>query len=317
MHIDFAPPSNGTYNNSGSSRQLANYMEHEDLERMKKGIYIEGFFNLTNDNTYKSHVIKDIDSNIGQLLKTDAKFYAIHVSPSENELRAMGNTEQEQAEAMKRYIREVFIPEYAKNFNKGLSEADIKFYGKIHFDRSRSDDELNLHCHLIVSRKDQFNKKKLSPLTNHKNTKKGVIADSFDRIALFENVEKGFDKLFGYNRQLSETFKYCNIMKNGSITDKLQMQERKVNAFKQNFLDEKEKTINIQTNEKVQINTKLRTTSDISIQQEIDTTVQHPTNEGGLSSLFSILPLVTENNPIGKQSPSKSKKKKKRRPRLN
>ena len=34
------------------------------------------------------------------------------------ELRAMGNTEQEQAEAMKHYIREVFVPEYAKNFNK-------------------------------------------------------------------------------------------------------------------------------------------------------------------------------------------------------
>ena len=39
MHIDFAPPSNGTYNNAGSSRQLANYLEHEDLERMEKGIY--------------------------------------------------------------------------------------------------------------------------------------------------------------------------------------------------------------------------------------------------------------------------------------
>ncbi len=157
MHIDFAPPSNGTYNNAGSSRQLANYMEHEDLERMEKGIYTEGFFNLTDDNIYKSKVIKEIDSNIGQLLKTDAKFYAIHVNPSENELRAMGNTEQEKAEAMKRYIREVFIPEYAKNFNKGLSEADIKFYGKIHFDRNRSDNELNMHCHLIVSRKDQSN----------------------------------------------------------------------------------------------------------------------------------------------------------------
>lgn len=43
MHIDFAPPSNGTYNNAGSSRQLVNYLEHEDLERMEKGIYIEGF----------------------------------------------------------------------------------------------------------------------------------------------------------------------------------------------------------------------------------------------------------------------------------
>ena len=81
MHIDFAPPSNGTYNNAGSSRQLANYLEHKDLERMEKGIYTEDFFNLADDNIYKSKVIKDIDSNIGQLLKTGAKFYAIHCQP--------------------------------------------------------------------------------------------------------------------------------------------------------------------------------------------------------------------------------------------
>lgn len=227
MHIDFAPPSNGTYNNSGSSRLLANYLEHEDLERMEKGIYTEGFFNLTDDSIYKSKVIKDIDTNIGQLLKTDAKFYAIHVSPSENELRAMGNTEQEQAEAMKRYIREVFIPEYAKNFNKGLSAFDIKFYGKIHFDRSRSDSDLNMHCHLIVSRKDQSNKKKLSPLTNHKNTKKGTVTGGFDRVHLFREAEQGFDKLFSYNRQQSESFDYYNTMKNGSIPEQLELQEQK------------------------------------------------------------------------------------------
>ena len=226
MHIDFAPPSNGTYNNTGSSRQLANYMEHEDLERMEKGIYTEGFFNLTDDNIYKSKVIKDIDTNIGQLLKTDAKFYAIHISPSEKELRAMGNTEQEQAEAMKCYIREVFIPEYAKNFNKELSEADIKFYGKIHFDRSRSDNELNMHCHLIVSRKDQTNKKKLSPLTNHKNTKNGVIIGGFDRVNLFQQAEQGFDKLFNYQRQHAESFDYHNMMRKNSIYEQLKQQEQ-------------------------------------------------------------------------------------------
>ena len=241
MHIDFASPSGGTYNNAGSSRQLASYMEHEDLERMEKGIYTDGFFNLTEDNIYKSKVIKDIDTNTGQLLKTDAKFYAIHVSPSEKELQAMGNTEQEQAEAMKRYIREVFIPEYAKNFNKGLTEADIKFYGKIHFDRSRSDNELNMHCHLIVSRKDQANKKKLSPLTNHKNTKNGVIKGGFDRVNLFQQAEQGFDKLFGYNRQLSESFEYSNTMKNGSIDDKLKMQEQELKEPKQYFTGEKKK----------------------------------------------------------------------------
>lgn len=43
------------------------------------------------------------------LIKTDAKFYAIHSSPSEYKLRTIGNIEQEQAEAMKRYIREVII----------------------------------------------------------------------------------------------------------------------------------------------------------------------------------------------------------------
>ena len=232
MHIDFAPPSNGTYNNSGSSRQLANYMEHEDLERMEKDIFTEGFFNLTDDNIYKSKVIKDIDSNIGQLLKTDAKFYAIHVSPSESELRAIGNTEQKQAEAMKRYIREVFIPEYAKNFNKGLSEVDIKFYGKIHFDRNRSDNELNMHCHLIVSRKDQTNKKKLSPLTNHKNTKNGIIKGGFGRVNLFRQVEQGFDKLFNYNRQQTELFGYRNTMKNGSISEQFKLQQLEIQSNK-------------------------------------------------------------------------------------
>ena len=228
MHIDFAPPSGGTYNNTGSSRQLTSYMEHEDLERMEKGIYTDGFFDLTDDNIYKSKVTKDIDSNIGQLLKTDAKFFAIHVSPSEKELRAMGYTELEQAEAMKRYIREVFILEYARNFNKELSASDIKFYGKIHFDRSRSENELNMHCHLIVSRKDQTNKKKLSPLTNHKNTKKGTVKGGFDRKNLLQQAEKGFDKLFGYQRQLTESFKYYNTMKNGGISDQLKMQERQI-----------------------------------------------------------------------------------------
>lgn len=228
MNIDFPPPSKGTYNNAGSSRRLCNYLEHEDMERMEQGIYTEGFFNLTDDDIYKSQVIKDIDKNTGQLLKTDAKFYAVHVSPSEKELRAMGNTEQEQAEAMKRYIREVVIPEYAKNFNKGLSAEDIKFYGKIHFSRDRSSNELNMHCHLIVSRKDQSNKVKISPLTNHKNTKKGTVKGGFDRKNLFQQVEQCFDKLFGYKRELTESFEYYNIMKNGSLSDQLNMQEKQI-----------------------------------------------------------------------------------------
>ena len=277
MHIDFAPPANGTYNNSGSSRQLANYLEHEDLERMGKGIYTEGFFNLTDENIYKSKVVKDIDTNIGQLLKTDAKFYAIHVRPSKKELQAMGNTEQEQAEAMKRYIREVFIPEYAKNFNKGVSETDIKFYGKIHFDRNRSNNELNMHCHLIVSRKDQTNKKKLSPLTNHKNTKNGVITGGFDRVNLFQQAEQGFDKLFSYDRQLSESFDYHNTMKNGSISEQLEL-------LNQDFTDEK-KTETFQSSKKENM---ISYNLDSKQDNKHDYNQQNNSGDDSLLSIFSL-----------------------------
>ncbi len=305
MHIDFAPPSNGIYNNAGSCRQLINYMEHEDLERIGKGIYTEGFFNLTEDNIYKSTVTKDIDSNIGQLLKTDAKFYAIHVSPSKKELQAMGNTEQEQAEAMKRYIRQVFIPEYAKNFNKGLSTSDIKFYGKIHFDRSRSDNELNMHCHLIVSRKDQTNKKKLSPLTNHKNTKKGTVIGGFDRENLFQQAELGFDKLFNYNRQLAETFEYCNTMKNSNMTNKLKMQERELKTLKQSFAGEKEKKT-----EDVKIGRYTYKQADLTERNIANKQDSNPT-DFGLSSAFSIFPSATNVNSVDEYQPLKSKRKKK------
>lgn len=260
MNIDFPPPSKGTYNNAGSCRRLGNYLEHEDLERMEKGIYTEGFFNLTEENLCKSQVIKDIDSNKAQLLKTDAKFYAIHINPSAKELQAMGNTEQEQAEAMKRYIREVVIPEYAKNFNKGLSAGDIKFYGKIHFDRDRSGNNYNnMHCHIIVSRKDQANKIKLSPLTNHRDTKKGVIKGGFDRVNLFQQVEKGFDQFFNYNRPLEETFEYYNTMRNGSIAEQLCLQEKML-------IYENENTqINLDTDTQINEEVKLKTNNKHSV----------------------------------------------------
>ena len=309
MHIDFAPPSGGTYNNAGSSRQLANYMEHEDMERMQQGIYTDGFFNLTDDNIYKSKVIKDIDSNIGQLLKTDAKFFAIHVSPSENELRVMGNTEQEKAEAMKRYVREVFIPEYAKNFNKELSASDIKFYGKIHFDRSRSDNELNMHCHLIVSRKDQVNKKKLSPLTNHKDTKKGTVTGGFDRVNLFQQAEQGFDKLFGYNRQLSESFEYANAMKNGSMDDKLKMQEQELKEPKQYFTGEKKKETFQSSEKENKISCNLDSKQD-------DKHSYNQQNNGSSDSLLSIFSLGDSNNydaTLAEESQVKKLKKKKKK----
>ena len=320
MHIDFAPPSNGTYNNAGSCRQLVNYMEHEDLERIGKGIYTEGFFNLTEDNIYKSTVIKDIDSNIGQLLKTDAKFYAIHVSRSKKELQAMGNTEQEQAEAMKRYIREVFITEYAKNFNKELSASNIKFYGKIHFDRNRSNNELNMHCHLIVSRKDQANKKKLSPLTNHKNTKNGIIKGGFDRTNLFQQVERGFDEMFNYNRQLTESFNYYNIMKNSSMSEQLKLQEQELQSNERrtkNSEDNSQKNMLSFNLVNKGINSQLANTDTITAIKQKSNTSANPSsnrkNNQTFSSFISIVSSETASSVTPEVQLPKTKKKKKKR----
>jgi len=313
MNIDFPPPSNGIYNNAGSSRQLANYMEHEDLERITESVFVEGFFNLSDDNVPKAEVIQQIDNNIGQLMKTDAKFYAIHVSPSEKELAMMGKTEKEQSDAMKQYIREVFIPAYAQNFNKDLNASDIKFFGKIHFNRDRSENKLNMHCHLIVSRKDQSNKKKLSPLTNHRNTKKGAIKGGFDRKTLFQQAETGFNRLFDYQRGLQETFVYCNTMKNGSISEKLEMQELELKTTK-NLLVNKITPDEVPQNQKSSVGT-YQYTNVPTFDQPNDQPASHTNEQSNISSLFSILPSVADVNPNAddEQYLSKPKRKKKRK----
>ncbi|GAE84966.1 hypothetical protein GGR06_003647 [Bacteroides reticulotermitis] len=230
----------------------------------------------------------------------------------------MGNTEQEQAEGMKWYIREVVIPEYANNFNKGLSAEDIKFYGKIHFSRDRSNKELNMHCHLIVSRKDQSNKKKLSPLTNHKNTQKGTVKGGFDRNNLFQQAEHGFDKLFGYNRQLTESFEYYNTMKNGNISDQLSIQERQIS-------DERKSTdmqIGRNVNEQEELTDNMFAYKQDDKHSSMQTVNQENMKEDkqsfnlpdlGLSSALGLLTPEPDNSNEEQQIPMKRKKKKPKR----
>lgn len=63
----------------------------------------------------------------------------------------------------------------------------------------------------------------------------------FDRVNLFKQVEQGFDKLFSYNCQLSNSFEYFNTMKNGNIDDKVKMQDQELKEPKQYFTNEKKK----------------------------------------------------------------------------
>ena len=213
MNVQFHSPS-GRLGNKGSCSDVAHYIDKEDLIRIQTGIQPELYFNQFADEIFTGQVIKDIDSNKAKLCKDDAKFFFLSVSPSEKELAAMGVTHEEQVESFKLYIKEEFIAQYALNFNKGFKVENIKYYAKLH--HKRKEKENSLHCHLIISRKDNANKIKLSPMTTHKNTSKGNVIGGFDRIEFFKKVDESFDKHFNYNREIQETFDYCYKLKNGS-----------------------------------------------------------------------------------------------------
>lgn len=218
MNIKIQGGGSGTYANAGSCRGVVSYLQHEDLERMKAGQHTEQFFNQYRDFVSPKEVTYKIDHNRAQLHKADAKFFVITVSPSEKELAAMGATPEQQARAMREYIRRDIVPAYAENFGKRLTEDNIEYYAKIHY--TRTGERLNdMHAHIIVSRKDRANRLKLSPKTNHRGTAKGAVRGGFDRTDFFRKCESRFDVRMGYRRDIRESFDYLNTMKNGTVAD--------------------------------------------------------------------------------------------------
>ena len=217
MNIKIHGGGTGTYANAGSCAALASYLEHENLARLKEGLAPEPFFNQEKDYIRLPEVIYRLDHNKAQLGKADAKFYSITVSPSEKELRHLGETKADQAQALKNYIRQALMPAYAANFNKELEAEDILYYAKVHYERNQETGKEDMHAHVIVSRKDMSNKLKLSPATNHRGTQKGAVKGGFDREAFVHTCEEVFDRQTGYKRDQQESFAYCHAVKNGGV----------------------------------------------------------------------------------------------------
>ena len=117
----------------------------------------------------------------------------------------------------------------------------------------------------------------------------------------FQQAEQGFDKLFGYDRQQSESFDYYNTMKNGSISEQLELQE-------QDFTGENKKEI-LQSSEKENM-------ISCNIDSKVDN--KHSYNQQnniGSDSLLSIFSLGEGNNnaaPVEELQAQKRKKKKKK-----
>ena len=219
MNIKIQGGGSGQYANKGSSTGIVYYLQHEDWARAAEGNPVEPFFNNDYDKISSKEVIYQIDHNKERLCKSDAKFFVITVSPSQDELKRMGKTPQERALALKEYIRNDIMQQYAENFNRNFNKEDIMYYSKIHHNRGDKPG-LHMHAHIIVSRKDMSNTKKLSPQTNHKDSSRsGNVKSGFNRTIFYKDCECYFDKRFEYHRPIEQTFEYCNAMKNGSIQD--------------------------------------------------------------------------------------------------
>jgi len=207
MHLKIQGGGDGKYSNQGSCSSLVSYLEHEDFKRIKQGLKTEPFFNHTGEVDGNT-IISAIDNNKKKLCKNDSKFFMITFSPSKEELKHLGLTEENKSEKIKDYVRYGLMQQYAQNFNKGLNAEDLMYFAKIHHERSKSTDEENLHVHIIVSRKTLDGRLKISPQTNHRNTKSGAVKGGFVRTEFYKNAETAFDRKFLYLRNRQEQFDY-------------------------------------------------------------------------------------------------------------
>lgn len=225
---------NGASNNKGSCSDLANYINHEDKDRLEKGLEPLPFTTPDGDEVTTEEVIAAIDANAKGLTRSADKFFHLVISPSQDEVRAMGSTDEEVYESGMKLIKAI-SDAYAENFHRDglLDSSGLELYWKPHFTRG-DDGDLQFHIHGIVSRKTKGleglggKKLKISPLTNHRDTANGPVIGGFDRTVFIKKSEKLFDMLFEYERKIAETFDYQNAMKHGTVEEKAEQAERLV-----------------------------------------------------------------------------------------
>jgi len=251
MHINITDSEKGE--NTGSSGQLVHYLDKENRLDPEKAP--ELWFNGDGLQIESYEVKSRLDQNIAKLCRHEAKFFLINVSPSQKEIAHLKvlYKEEDVKNILKAYAVTV-MDEYASNFKRsGInSHKDLLWYGKVENHRYYSHKDTavkkglkkagerkegeQLHVQIIVSRKDIGNKIKLSPMNNSdgKNQQHSKQMGEFNRSAFKHSGERLFDHLFGFQRGLTETFAYANAQKNGSLEERLAMQEKIVSGERKN-----------------------------------------------------------------------------------
>lgn len=118
----------------GSVRDFANYLEKENEGKSQE--QQELYFNQEENSIDAERVIAEIDANTSKLKKRDPKFYSIVVSPSQRELKHIGNS----PEKLKHYTQEL-MKAYAASFyrDKEVIVKDILYFAKLERQRTFSE----------------------------------------------------------------------------------------------------------------------------------------------------------------------------------
>lgn len=249
---------------SGSCGGLVEYLEKEQV-----GLW----FDQQREHLAGQQVLAGIDSNKRNLGREDAKYYQVILAPSQAELAHIGS-DPAKLHAFTRATME----EYAANFGKGIESRDLVWFAKVEHSRSfdYTDRAVQLgeqpkgtaktgdqtHIHVIVSRTENLsqyvegkksglherkNPYHLSPLTNHKATTKGPVVGGFERNGFSQRTEQSFDRAFGYERKLSESFRFLHCMKYGDDQAKGEMQRQATEADRQKRAQQPELSQQVET----------------------------------------------------------------------
>ena len=176
------PRTNGrmVYANAGSARRATNYLAQEAKEQGQAAT----FFGAAARGDLSADAVGELlDANHQGLGKEAAKFYSLVLSPSAEEVAALGNS----PDALRQYTRDV-MELYAQNFKLAggnvLHEPDLVWAATLHQERkNRGTDAgaqgdykpgLQTHVHVLVSARDAAQKRTLNPLGK---------AERFNRVA--------------------------------------------------------------------------------------------------------------------------------------
>lgn len=185
------------YANTGSARRTTNYLEKE---AKANGHELAFFGGAEAGKLSADEVVEMMDANHKGLRKEAAKFYSLVLSPSQDELAALGSGDH----ALQRYTRDV-MDLYAKNFalrdDRQLGEKDLVWAAARHQDRQRrgldegeqGDYKLGLqtHVHIIVSARDAAHHTTLNPL--------GAAA-RFNRVTFYAQAEVQLEMQLGWDK---------------------------------------------------------------------------------------------------------------------